>query len=615
MGNLIDLYQLLSGKIPSAIVINLIFIIIVIWILYKKKIIRHPRYILRYIIFSILLFVFMNFVIFGLIETTDVATLVILSSLLLIYVTVGCIAIHRPIGFSKMKLKKLELAVEQGLSWDRESLFSRKPFYIMDIAEIFQYKLIHANHLMALSDFKGAYDVYNSIKENNLFPKEYDLLLRKKAHVLFNLGDMTRAQKTLRLIGDKNEPNYLMLTAMIYEKSGDLDKAAEYFQNALNSVSPKNEGPLEAMIYNNYGRLRYMEGNLLDAINYYRLSVKIAKKYKNKEMIHVSFQNLIHLSLLHGEYEACENYMLQYESLIDMNLIEDAREHYNLKTEIARQNPNQNNLNESIMKGYFDIRERLEEKKQLFFDINVLRMVFNASMNFDDIMEKIYLNQDSYFALEMPEKYYALKEVDILLREVHYHKFHKYTWLHKRIAHYMRTDASGELENYISTLKDYEINERCQLEKERVGVLREYVKPYNFQTIYNRLLSIKDIFKKNGMVIDALITDLDIADECFAIENVEGKNIKEFPLAKMKEHINYAVKTISGLKKYPVVNDCNIRLAFYFFKLNEKEKAKKHLEAFDSSGISINNYAHWIQQDYRFLKINLENQKPAKSSE
>ena len=111
------------------------------------------------------------------------------------------------------------------------------------------------------------------------------------------------------------------------------------------------------------------------------------------------------------------------------------------------------------------------------------------------------------------------------------------------------------------------------------------------------------------MVIDALMTDLDIADECFALENLEGEQIKDFPLEKMKEHVEYAEEAISKLKKYPIVNECKIRLAIYFLKLKQINKAKEHLAAFESSGISINNFSFWIQKDYKFLKTNLNSHK------
>src|SRR5699024_5658412 len=165
-------------------------------------------------------------------------------------------------------------------------------------------------------------------------------------------------------------------------------------------------------------------------------------------------------------------------------------------------------------------------------------MAFNANMDFEIIMEKVFLNQEKYFALGTTEKYFALKEVNIVLREVCSSMPKKYKLLENRISHYMEINALNEIESYISTLKNYEINERCQLERERVIILKKYVRPYNFQVIYNHLLSIKDIFRKNGMVIDALTTDLDISNECYAIENIIEGRIKELPLAKMKEHVS-----------------------------------------------------------------------------
>ena len=416
MGDLINLYKLLSDNFAGSAGINIFFIVAAIYIAHKIQIIRHPRYFPRYVVFSFILFLIINSVIFGLIGSEDKVVLVVLTVLLLLYAAVGYVAAKKPVGFSKVKLKKLEEAVGQGVSWNREDLFSKKPFYFIDFAEKYKYMLLQANHLMALGDFKRAYDIYNNIQEKQLFRDEKLQLYRKKAYVLYSLGDMTRAHELLKLIKDENEPNYLMLKAMIFENALDLDRASEYFHKALNSISVSNEGLLEAMIYNNYGRLRLLEGNLLDAINYYRLSAKIAKKHKNKEIIHTSFQNLIHVSLLRGEIENSNKYLDEYKAIIDKNLLDDARECFNLEVEIARQNLDRDRLRKLLVDGYNDIRNRLGSKRQLLFDISVLRMIFNARMNLDIVMDRIYLKLDKYFQLEMPDRYAALKEIEIVLR-------------------------------------------------------------------------------------------------------------------------------------------------------------------------------------------------------
>ncbi|MDI6602305.1 MAG: tetratricopeptide repeat protein [Thermoanaerobacteraceae bacterium] len=606
MGDLINLYYLLSEIFPGSmeIVLNTIIIAAATFIAYKSQSIKHPRYFSRFIVLIILFLLIANAVFLGLIETGDKKVLIVLTILMILYIAVGCFAAKGPIGLSKWKLKKLEEMIDQGLSWDRDDLFSKKPFYIMDFAENYQYELLHAKHWIILKNYKKAYEIYNGIIESKLFDDEKKKISIEKAYMLYGLGDINRATGILESIKDKNDPNYLMLKSMITENALDLDNAVIYLQKALNNISITNNGILEAMIYNNYGRIRRIEGNNLDAIYYYRKSADIAKKYKEKQIIHTSFQNLIHLLLIEGDLDKSNAYLKEYEDLIDLNLLGDAVEYYNLKLELSRQKPN--GISEySIVDNYKNLRERLPQFKKLQLDCSTLRILFNACMNFDVVMDQIYSNLDEYFALEMPYKYFSLKEIEIPLREINYPYCHKYALIYKRIADYMRTKALTDIEEYISSLKDYEINLRCQMEKERVGVIKEHIKPYNFQTIYNHMIDIKDIYKRNGMLVDMIITDLDIADECFAPENLEGEEIKALPLEKMKEHIEYAEESVSKLKKYPIVDEFNIRLAVYFFKLKDESKAKKYLEKFESGGTTIANYAFWIQRDYRFLKSKL----------
>src|SRR5699024_1242148 len=169
MSEIIDLYNLLSDKTPGAIGINLFLTVMVFWVLKEKKIFRHPRYFIRYLTFAFLLIIFFNFTILEIIYSKDVATMVFISSLFLLYIIISFVAVHKPIGLAKIKLKKLEMAVERGLSWDRESLFLKKPLYIINFVEIFKYNLINSKDLIAIDDFKVAYERYNRIDVRNMF--------------------------------------------------------------------------------------------------------------------------------------------------------------------------------------------------------------------------------------------------------------------------------------------------------------------------------------------------------------------------------------------------------------------------------------------------------------
>jgi tetratricopeptide (TPR) repeat protein len=489
----------------------------------------------------------------------------------------------------------------KGYSLNDENLFEKKPLYLIDYVENYEFQKLKAEHLIAQEKFADAYEVYQSIDDKKLFKDEKRDLLRKKAFTLYSLGDMNKATHYLNCIKDESEPVYLMLKAMIEENAMNLETASEYWQKALNVTSETKEPLLRAKIYNNYGRLRFMEGNLTDAISFYRQSYEIAKTLKNREIIHTSVQNLIHTSLQKGDKQKAIQYFQEYETLFQDKTLNDMIEEFNLRLEISRQNKNNYEISKVILDGYKKIYPLLSKERQIIFDIKILRMMFNNKMNFDLVMNRINDNIDKYFTLKMPEKYFALKEINIPLREIQFPHCHKYAIVHNRINEYMTKNALKDIEIYINELKDYEVHQRCRMELEKVSVQKEWIKPYNFDAIYSSMRDIKDIYQKNGMPIEAIFIDLNIAKECSAPDNCFQNNIKTIPKIKMEEHVRLADEGLMKLKKYPRVAEGNIRLAVCYMLLNEKAKAKKHFEAFEEAKISIHHFASWIQKDYEWL--------------
>lgn len=595
---LIEIYSFINEHFPGIIASNLFILAAGVWLGIRIKQLRHPRYFMRFITFVILVFVIFNAII---LEFTSLPSTIMLIVLLVIYSITAYVASKKPILFSKRKLENLQNLLVIGYSLNDERLFEKKPFYLIDYVENYEFQKLKAKHLKALERFADAYEVYQSINDKKLFEEEIADLSRKKAFLLYTLGDMNKAKHYLSCVEDESEANYLMLKAMIEENAMNFENASEYWQKALNVIFETKEPLLQAMIYNNYGRLRFMEGNLTDAISFYRQSYEIAKTQKNREIIHSSFQNLINTSLQKGDKQKAMQYFQEYETLISDKTLNDMKEEFNLHLEIARQDKNNNEISKVIVDGYKEIHPLLPKERQKIFDVSVLRMMFSNNMNFDLVMDCIYDNLDDYFALKMPEKYFVLKEINIPLREIQFSHCHKYAIIHHRVNEYMIKDALRDIEGYIKELKDYEVNQRCRMELEKVSVQKEWIKPYKFDTIYSSMSDIKDIYQKNGMLIEAIFTDLDIVDECFAPDNYSQNTIKTVPKSKMEDHVQMAAKSLAELKKYPRVVEGNIRLAVYYMVLNEKEKAKKHFESFEEAKISIHHLAFWIQRDYERL--------------
>jgi len=160
-----------------------------------------------------------------------------------------------------------------------------------------------------------------------------------------------------------------------------------------------------------------------------------------------------------------------------------------------------------------------------------------------------------------------------------------------------------DLDNYISSLKDYEIMQRCEMELEKVGVIQYFINPYNFQVIYDSLASIRDIYLHNGLIIDAIRIDLNIADECFSLENYDGLNFKNQQcIEKMKVHVKLADDRISNIKFNPSLHEFYLRLGRYNLVLHDETKSKFYFNEFQNCKISENHYANWLQRYYRVLR-------------
>lgn len=603
MGDAINLFKLLLEYFGGNLATNITLLFLAVLLPIKIHRIRHPRYRSRYITLIILLLVVLNAILNDLISLENWWVLCAVLSLLVFYAIFSYFAAKKPIGYSKLKLGQLKEIVQQGYSWNHEELFNKRPFYFIDFVERFEFDMLHAEHLGELGKIKEAYELYNQVDERKLFLSEKNVLHRKKAFLLYELGDLNKAKYYLDNLTEKNDPNYHMLKGMVYENWLDLDRAAEHFQHALNMVDGKDR-ILEAMIYNNYGRLRFIEGNYTDAINYYRLSCEIAKQQKSKTLLHVSYQNLIHLCIRQKRVEESEQRLDEYSELIDSNVLKDLQEFYNLQMEVARQKSNKMNLIRAVDFGEIEIRKKLSFKQQLLFDINDLRLRCNNRLDLTKVLKRIYNSLNDYFNLEMPQRYFCMKEINVALSEIRFPAHHPYEMIRHTVLKYLKNEALKDLEHYLQILKDYEIKERCQIEREKIGVLQAFHKPYEFNRIYESMCDVKDIYNKNGLLIDMVKQDLDIADECFAIDNMNGSKIKAEPLEKMKKHVQIAEDNLAKLNSYPIVVEMYIKLSKYYFTLGNWEKSKEHLDAFKSSGVSIHHFAHWIQQDFHLLNSN-----------
>jgi tetratricopeptide (TPR) repeat protein len=569
----------------------------------SRQTLQHPRVFMRYTFFFALFVLIFSFVFIGWINFNNHSVVIPLFLLALSYAVIAFYSARKPFLFSKIKLDHLKKAINQGLALDREDLFSKKPLYFTDFTENYQYDLLHAKFFFDINKFTEAYEVYNRINEHKLFPNEKDELALEKANILINLGSIKEASDLLEKVKNSNESYYLMLKAFILENSGDIEGSSNHLQDAVNRIpKEKKESPLMANIYNNYGRIRAMENNYPDAVYFYNLSLKLAKQLHIKDLVNISYQNLILTYMRWGREEQVIQHYKEYEHLIDSKSTIGLLEFYNFKLVLARQSNDRDFLNQSIIVDYEMLKEKITGNKRLCLDIGQMRIVNNSGLMNDKLFNTICAKYDSYFSMDMPERYLALKEIYLVFETIGNYYIEKHKQVFSKIVNYMQTQALTELENYIASLKVYEIFQRYNMEKEKVCVIQRFIKPYNFKSVYDGLVGIKNGFLKNALDLEAIRIDFDIADECFSPENFDGFRFKyDQVLEKMNEHLKLVDESVSKIKFNPAFSEIYLRLAAYSFIMKDEKRARFFFSEFQNCKISINHYANWLQGYYQIL--------------
>lgn len=601
---LISFLGLIKNKF---ILVNVGFPIIIVLILQKKIKLRHHRYIYRYLTFMVILLIISNYFLLGIINFNDVLINITLVLLLITYIFVSYFSAKMPLFLSRIKLNKLKKTLNQGRPIENEDLFIQKPVYMVDFVEKYEYNLLKANYYQQINKLSEAYQIYNGIDENKLFFKEKVNIRLNKAYLLINMGNLSKAENLINIIDDQNDPFYLMLRSILIEKKTlDFETVNNLLQKAVDIISDNNDfdNAQKAMIYNNYGRVRSLEGNKTDAINYYTSSVELAQKANKKHLIHVSYQNLIHTLNLSGELEKSQKYMAEYQELIDSDIILDSFELFNLKIEIARQKMDKNELVKHLIESHFDLQQKLSQNKKLVLNINSLRLMYNSGMNVAVILREIDKNINEYLKMKMPERYNAIKEISIVLKQLRYKPNSKIAILHKKIITYMKNNAISNLEDYINKLEQYEVIARSYYLKEKAGVIKDYSESYNFEKIYGLLNDIRDIYQNNNLLAKSLELELDIADE--SLFNITDDSIKEKDkfFEVMKKYVESVDNELVKLNLLSVLelDTYYVRIAFYYFIIENYEKAKFYLDKFESLEKSILHSAWWIQKYYIELK-------------
>jgi len=506
----------------------------------------------------------------------------------------------------------LETLVKKGNYKEIEKRFPQKPFYIISVPGKIKWNLLWANKFIAQDRSKEAYEVYAKLLELPLFEEEESNIRLKQVLSLLLLGDTNKAKSIFERAKNKSDQSKcydtLYLQSLFYERNGEFEKAR---QNMLSAVSEHDnvQNIQLAKMYNNLSRMERMLGNMTNTVHYYRKSAEMACQYHDKSLIHVVYPNIIDTYLLIEDNKNAVSFFTKYSELVDKNNIDDLLKFNNYSLEYARQTKNRVLHIETLVRGRIEILPKLSERERLVFEVSELRIRWNSQCGWDEQLFWLRHYLPEYLKLEFPSRYYLIKEIFIVLRDLaRMNNLGPFAGLFSQLLESMGR-SKEDIGRYLIELPDYCVDERCFWEKEKV-FLRKVQKTNEPQIslrefcegIFEHLHNIKDIQLQHGNPLAAIEADLNVADECMGLAQETGEaTIILYLRNTMGEHLDNACRDLEKFSRHPVSTEYALRIARYALFLDDRERAKKYFDDFVQSKISIYHYANWLQQYYQEL--------------
>ena len=493
---------------------------------------------------------------------------------------------------------KIKLQINAGDDAAAEKMLSHCRWLCVDPLMRYEWNLLNAKAYFIRGDFRKAYEILRDFSEQLLFEKEKDLLTVKKAGVLAQLGNYKGAATLTS--GLKNVEGDLALQraivdALCQEVRGELATSSETLLSALLNTTETATNEFIPKIYNNLGRIRKIEGNTTETLLYYEKAANAAVEMGYKHLIHAPFQNLILSYALEKKFDIAEKWIEKYHAQINENNVTDLLEFDNLMLDYFRQKKDKEKLLSAIGRGRSLLYPKMTEHQKLVYDLSELRIRWNSQLLKPSYVAHIEHQLDKYLLLDLTERYRTLKEIHFVLERLEeMNDLGHFLPFFERVSYSLR-GMKSEIENYLLSLPEYCVNEKCYWLKELAAVQRIDRRNYDFEQVLQRLNDLKDTLLKYENYLEALTVGLDISDE--AIFQKKNKIVWQ--------SVQQTIKELERFKGHPVEAECFIRIAYYAFVVGQCQCAKVYLNRFEKTRVSPQHFADWIQAYYAHLVLKL----------
>lgn len=480
-----------------------------------------------------------------------------------------------------------------------EQVLHRYSRWFLDPTEKYSYYCKQAAIATAKGDVRRAIELVSRIDRGTLNSDEKTRLELLRASYFTRLGDHKKALQIIEHLSDSSGEYSLQISlirALAAEFEGNLTESSEMLLDAITVASDRPKDADYQCALNNLGRIRKMEMNYTESLNYYRRALRVAKGLKEKPLMHVAYQNVIHSLVLMHKQDEVRGMISEYRSMVDFANPYDLLEYHNFLVEHYRQLDNRDKLIETIDEARERILPLVSRKEQIVYEISQLRMRWNGKRLSPAFLYQIEDQYPEYANLPAVEQFRCYMEIHHVLQRLKEGGVLTLSQedLFARNRENIRCLIPA-LEDHLCTVPEYCVFEKCQVIWDIVRGKKCSADDYGTEEVLRMLEDIKEIHLVHGNFIEALNAGLDVSDEALGQKQYE----------KMWEYTQLAMDELQAIRGNPAEIPAFIQVACYAYSAGKRDLAKEYLDRFERTGVQCSHYADWIQGYYIGLKQEL----------
>lgn len=424
---------------------------------------------------------------------------------------------------------------------------------------------------------------------------------RHKMYILTKLGDIRAAEKIMEELGaDKlGQAHYHLFKYIVAVHLGDIGRAHQEIIKARDVINDQTEPIIQFEIRANLGVSFASQKNYHVADDCFNFAIQEYKRLglNDKMLLSIIYNNYaFNKAQLNTSNRSWEDVLSEYKTFLDFQCIDDRINYFNLELQMLRQTNASRDILNKVVKEAFDtlLDGNLAIKDKLILAGSFVRIVWSAMLDPTQCLSVLNENYNKMNTLYPIARYRIHKELSLLFNDLHGELPERYSILRDQVRCYMDQKAENDIQDHRRALPDEAVFERCYCLKELAGIERKK-QDYDVQKVISFLNDTVKLYQDNSLLIDEIISRLNIMDELCAIENMD-ENFEPLSHEEMKKQLFMVESLLPKIKQHPIRAEIGIRMSFYCLLIHEYDKCIKYYDLFNEEGISLNHFAPWLHR-------------------